>query len=110
MVCDQYSLDQLGVKFEVKLIDCESDTPFDTGDIVSQTIVFYKPDGTKFSKVATLVEDLPDNPGEFLIQYINTTPEESILDLIGSWEYAGAAILTTGDNLQSSQRKIFWVS
>ena len=109
MTCDRYSLDQLGVLFQVKLIDCLSDTPFDVSDVSAVSIVFYKPDGTRFEKPATLVED-PDNLSEFFIQYHNTTPEDSILDLRGAWEYAGAAVLSTSDNLQTSQRKVFWVT
>lgn len=110
MTCNKYSLNQLGVLFQIKLIECTSGTPFDVDDIDTVSIIFYKPDGIRFEKPATLVEDLPDNSGEFFIQYHNTTDEESIFDLIGSWEFAGAAVLTNGDNLEANVRTVFWVS
>jgi len=104
----KFSLDQLGVIFQVKLTDCVTELPSDVSDVVSQTIVFYKPDGTEFSKTASLVAD-PDNAGQFFIQYQNTSPEASILDLLGNWEYAGAVVLNTSDHLQTSERTVFWV-
>lgn len=104
-----FSLDQNGVLFRVKLIDCISDTPFDTDDVDTVSIIFYKHNGESFSKVAELKED-DTTAGEFYITYQNTFPEESILDLRGQWEYSGAAVLkTTSDNLQTSQRQVFWV-
>jgi len=93
----------------VKLINCISSQVVTTANIASQTIEFTKPNGTKFSKDATLVEDLPDNPGEFFIQYRNIPPEISILDLIGDWTYQGAGILIDGSNFRTSERTVFWV-
>ena len=103
-----FSLDQEGVKIKVKVLDCITDTAFEDADIVDQFIVFYKPDGIKFEKQAELVVDT-ENPTESFVQYHNTTPEESIFDLIGPWEYAGKIELVTTDVAQTSQRKVFWV-
>ncbi len=86
-MAEKFTLDQLGTTWKVKLIDCISDQVVTTANIASVSIVFTKSNGVKFSKTATLVEDLPDNPGEFFIQYRNIPLEESILDLIGSWTY-----------------------
>lgn len=105
-----FALDHLGAKFQVKLTDCVSGVNIDTADVVEQFIVFYKPNGTKFEKTATLVEE-PPSSGNFFITYTNTTPEtESILDLIGSWEYAGKVKLNDDDEFQTSQRFVFWVN
>ena len=104
----RFTLDQLGGTFKVKLINCISSEVVTTTNIASQSIVFTKSDGTKFSKDATLEEDT-ENPGEFFIQYRNIPPEISILDLIGHWTYQGAGILIDGSNFRTSERKIMWV-
>ena len=103
-----HALDQLGVKFKVKVLDCVSDTPFDEADIIDEFIVFYKPDGTRFVKQAILIADTL-NPGTSFVQYQNTSPEVSILDLRGSWEFAAEITLTSTDTAQTSQRQVFWV-
>lgn len=104
-----FALDHLGAKFQVKLVDCVSDANIDTADIAEQFIVFYKPDGTRFEKTATLVEE-PAASGDFFITYANTSPETaSILDLIGNWSYAGKVKLNTDDEFQTSERFVFWV-
>lgn len=103
-----HALDQLGVKFKVKVQDCVTDTPFDENDIIDQFIVFYKPNGTRFVKQAVLVAD-PLNAGTSFVQYQNTTPEVSILDLTGFWEYAAQIELNSTDTAQTSQRQVFWV-
>ena len=109
-MADIFSLDQLGVRFTVKLIDCISNMPFDVSDVEpgSTFIRFYKSDGTEFQKSADLIPD-PENVEEEIIEYINLPPEESILDKRGVWEYAGGGELTNGANFQTSQRKVFWV-
>jgi len=103
-----HAIDQLGVKFKVKVNDCLTDTAFPEDDIIDQFIVFYKPDGTRFVKQAVLVAD-PMNIGTSFVQYQNTTPEASILDLIGEWEYAAEITLNSTDTAQTSQRQVFWV-
>ena len=103
-----FTLNQLTVPYEVKLINCISDTPFDVSQIDTVSIVFTKYDGTVFSKPATLITD-PQVPADKLIQYRNLPPEESILDLIGSWTYAGAGVLTDGGSFRTSEKKVFWV-
>jgi len=104
-----FTLNQLGTTWKVKLINCISDQVVTTANIDTQSIVFTKPNGIKIEKVATLEEDLPDNPGEFFIQYRNIPPEESILDLLGDWTYQGAGVLIDGSNFRTSERKIIWV-
>lgn len=105
-----FALNHLGVGFQVKLTDCVDDTNFDVSSVVEQFIVFYKPDGTRFEKTATLEEE-PAASGDFFITYTNTIPEtESILDLIGNWEYAGKVKLNNNNEFQTSERFVFWVS
>ena len=105
-----FALNHFGAKFQVKLTDCVDDSNFDTSDVAEQFIVFYKPDGTRFEKTATLVED-PPSSGDFFITYTNTAPEtESILDLIGNWNYAGKVKLNTNDEFSTSEKFVFWVS
>lgn len=109
-----FDLNHLGAKFQVKLTDCVDDSDIDVSDVIEQFIVFYKPDGTSFEKVATLIEE-PAASGDFFITYINGndgTPveTESILDLIGNWSYAGKVKLDNDDTFQTSERSIFWVS
>ena len=104
-----FALNHLGAKFQVKLVDCVTDNNINTSDVAEQFIVFYKPDGTRFEKTATLVEE-PLASGNFFITYTNTNPEtESILDLIGNWQYAGKVKLNSDDEFQTSQRFVFWV-
>ncbi len=105
-----FSLDHLGAKFQVKLTDCVSDENINISLVVEQFIVFYKPDGTRFEKTATLIEE-PVASDDFFITYTNTDPEtESILNLVGKWEFAGKVKLNTDDQFQTSQRFVFWVS
>lgn len=104
-----FALNHFGAKFQVKLTDCVSGVDIDTSDVAEQFIVFYKPDGTRFEKTATLVEE-PASSGFFFITYTNTDPEtESILDLVGNWEYAGKVKLNNNDEFQTSDRFLFWV-
>lgn len=103
-----HALDQLGVKFKVKVQDCVTDTVFDADDIIDQRIVFYKPNGIRFEKQAVLVVDTLA-PTEKFVQYQNTSPEASILDLRGNWEFAAEITLTSTDIAQTSQRAVFWV-
>lgn len=98
-----------GGRFLAKIIDCQAVQPFNLTDVVDQFIVFYKSDGTRFEKQGIIIEDLPDNPGEFFIQYVNDLPEESILDLRGKWEYTGKVELNTGDFAEASTTIVFWV-
>jgi len=108
MMAVTFSLDQEGATWKVKVINCITDTVFDKNDIINQKIIFYKPDGTRFEKDAVLVVDTL-NPTESFIQYQNTSPEESILDLVGSWQYTGEIELSSTDVAQLSQRAQFWV-
>lgn len=103
-----FTLGQLTTTWEVKLINCISDTPFNVDNIDTVAIAFKKSDGTKFSKDGDLIVD-PENPTEKLIQYRNIPPEISILDLLGNWSYSGAGVLNDGGNFRTSQKKIFWV-
>jgi len=104
-----FALNHFGAQFQVKLLDCISDTDFDIVDVAEQFIVFYKPDGTRFEKTATLVEN-PPSSANFFITYTNTDPEtESILDLVANWEYAGKVKLNNNDEFQTSERFVFWV-
>ena len=105
MTATQFTLNQLGVTFSVKLFDCESDSEFSTANIDTVSIVFTKSDGTQFSKNGALVED-GSNPGTFFIEYRNLPPEESILDLLKNWTYQGAGVLIDGSNFKTSERKI----
>lgn len=105
-----FALNHLGAKFQVKLTDCTDDSNINTADVVEQFIVFRKPNGVTFEKIAELIED-PPSSGEFFITYTNTTPEvQSILDLRDNWEYAGKVKLSNNDSFQTSQRFVFWVS
>lgn len=103
-----FTFGQLTTTWEVKLINCISDTPFDVSQIDTVSIVFTKNDGIVFSKDATLITD-PQVPADKLIQYRNLPPELSILDLTGSWTYAGAGVLLDGGNFRTSEKKVFWV-
>ena len=95
-----FSLNDLGRVFDFILPS--TITP---EDVISQKIIFYKPDGTRFKKNATIVLDV--------ITYDNSSPDESILDVRGTWEYTAQVVL---DNVpdpdyvfEVPQRKIFWV-
>ncbi len=104
-----FALDHLGAKFQVKLVDCVDDSNIDVSNVTEQFIVFRKSDGTNFEKTAILVEE-PAASGNFFITYTNTDPEtQSILDLIGNWEYAGKVKLSNDDEFQTSERFVFWV-
>ena len=95
------ALNQEGVLFQVKVIDCVTDSTIDTNSFQSQRIVFYKPDGIRFEKDAVI-------DGEF-IQFQQPAGEESILDLIGSWQYSGEVTLQNTNVVETSQRFNFWV-
>ena len=103
-----HKLNQEGVKFRVKVIDCLVNTAFDRNDITDQKMIFYKPNGTRFEKQAALVVDTV-TPTESYVQYLNTSPEASILDLKGEWEYAAEITLVSTDTTETSQAQVFWV-
>ena len=109
MMAIRFSLNQMGALFKVKVTDCTQGTAINPANITDQKIVFYKPDGTRFEKTAVLVVD-PQNPTESFVQYQNTTPEESILDLIDRWEYNAEITLIPGNTVETSQRRVFWVT
>jgi len=105
-----FALDHLGAQFQVKLLDCITDTDFNTATVTDQFIIFYKPDGTSFEKTALLIEN-PIDSGVFFITYTNTTPETiSILDLVGKWEFVAKVKLNNDDEFETSARFVFWVS
>ncbi len=95
------ALNQEGVLFQVKVIDCVTDSTIDTNSFQSQRIVFYKPDGTRFEEDAVI-------NGEF-IEFQQPSGEDSILDLIGSWQYSAEVTLQNTNVVETSQRFNFWV-
>ena len=103
------SLNDDDVKFQVKVTDCTTDTAFDVDDIEEDVfMIFYKPDGTKITKDASLIVD-PETPTESFVTYQNT--EGSIFDMRGSWQYAAKiTLITTNGSAQTSQRRVFWVT
>jgi len=103
-----FTLNQEGTLFKVKVTDCTSDTAITDTNISDQKIVFYKPDGTRFEKTAVLVVD-PQTPSESFVQYQDPTGT-TILDQIGSWEYDAEITLIPGNIVETSQRRVFWVS
>ena len=108
MVATKFALNFLGARFRVKLVDCLTGLNVNVASVVSQKIVFYRPDGTDFAEVATLVED-PISSGDFFINFLNTTPQKSVLDQVGDWEFAGRVTLASGDSFDSAERFVFWV-
>ena len=103
-----FSVNDLGIAFRSKLINCIDDSDFDVSTITSSYIVFYKPDGIKFSKAAIL-EEVPVGSGEYDVTYHNDSPEKSILDISGPWEYTARIITSTKKEFESTQRELFWV-
>ncbi len=95
-----YSLNDLG-----RVFDCTLPSTITPGEVLSQKIIFYKPDGTRFEKVATRASDV--------ITYDNSSPDETILDARGDWEYTAQVELanapTPDDTFEVPQRNIFWV-
>jgi len=102
----KFALYAEGTIFKVKVTDCTNGKAFDRKQIESQKIVFYKQDGTRFTEDAELVED-PENPSESYIEFQDTG--ESILDQIGSWQYAGEITTVNELTAQTSERFSFWV-
>ncbi len=102
-----FTLNQEGAVFKVKVSDCTSNTAIDQANISDQRIIFYKPDGTRIEKAATLVVD-PQIPAEAFVQYQEPTGT-TILDQIGDWEYDAEITLIPGNDVETSQRRVFWV-
>lgn len=102
-----FALDSLGAKFSVKVTDCTGGVVPPAANVSDQKIIFYKPDGIKIEKDATLIVN---SQTDYTIEYQNISPEASILDLVGNWEYAGKIKLVTDDTFQTSERFVFWVS
>ena len=74
-------------------------------------------DGTKFTYLlGTVGNTTPETSGsvttqgEKLVTYQNTSPEASILDTIGRWEFAAKIKLTDDDEFPTRDRGVFWVS
>jgi len=61
----QFSLNQSGVTFAVKLTDCNNDSIRNISNIADQKIGFIKPNGLQIDKQATLVAD-PENPSQII--------------------------------------------
>jgi len=95
-----FSLNDLGRVFDFTL-----PATITLGDVLSEKIIFYKPDGTRFEKVATRAADV--------VTYDNSSPDESILDVIGDWSYTAQVVLTNAqtpnDVFEVPERNIFWV-
>ena len=103
-----FALNHFGAEWQVKLQDCMDNIDFDVKDVTSQKIIFYKPNGIKLEKPATMETDVLTN--EKYVTYGNTTPEiESILDYVGKWQFAAQVTLSDNDRFETSQRSIFWV-
>ena len=98
-----FRLNDSGIAFQVKLTDCIDESEFDMNSINEQYIIFTKPDGVKLEKSASIYEDPQD--GSLIIYTIPI--DESILDLIGPWAYAGRIITIDGAFTTSSS--LFWV-
>lgn len=109
MTSPKFSLDQQDGQWKVKLTDCQTDEIYSLDDVDEVFITFYKPNGVTFTVSAVLIEDLPDNPGEFNIVYTNSAPDDSILDYIGFWQYTGSFTLIDSANIATSQRANFRV-
>jgi len=84
-------------------------------DVTNKPITIV--DGTKFTyllgTVGNVAAEIVGNvttQGEKLVTYQNTSPEASILDQVGKWEFAGKVDLTNNDEFPTSDRAIFWVS
>jgi len=106
-----FALNHFGATFQVKLVDCVSNANIDQNDFEDQFIIFYKPDGTRFEKTAQLVE-FPPSTGNFFVTYTNSdlVDTESILDLIGKWEYSAKVTINSNtDEFETSERFVFWV-
>lgn len=101
-----FALDSLGAKFSVKVTDCTGGIVPPAANVSDQKIIFYKPNGIKIEKDAILVVN---SQTDYTIEYQNISPEASILDLVGNWEYAGKIKLVTDDTFQTSERFVFWV-
>ena len=95
-----YSLNDLGRVFDFTLPS--TITP---GDVLSQKIIFYKPNGTRFEKTATRSTEV--------VIYDNSSPDTTILDLRGTWEFTAQVVLanvpTPDDVFEVPERNIFWV-
>jgi len=92
-----FSLNDLGRVFNFTLPS--TITP---ADVVSQKIIFYKPDRTRFEKIATRAAAI--------VTYDNSAPDTTILDERGNWEFTAQVVLTgDSDILEVPQKDIFWV-
>ena len=103
-MANTFSLDQQAVKFKIKVTDCTDDSNFDVSSVSSQKMIFYKPNGTVLTKTATLVEI----SGESFVQYTNSN-SDSILDLVGEWEWQAQLIFSSGDIAGTSEKEVGWV-
>lgn len=110
-MAEEYTLDQTGTTWKVKLINCVSGSVVTTTNIDTVSIVFTRSNGSTFSKDADLVEDT-QNEGTFFIEYRNLGSEESIFngdDDLGLWTYAGGGVLIDDSTFRTSEKTIFWV-
>ena len=98
-----FSLNDLGRVFDFTLP--ATITP---GDVLSQKIIFYKPNQLRLDKQAVLVEDT-ENPGEFFVQFQGEIPS-FLDDKTSNWEYAAEIQLISNAIVQTSQREVFWVT
>ena len=72
-----------------KLTDCGTGAVVSYTNVISQEIIFVRPDGTSFSKPAVI-------NGEF-IEYVNKgDAEASIIDQVGPWEILAKVTTTAG--------------
>jgi len=94
---------------EIVSIVGDTTTDFDVDDVPLSII-----DGTTFSyNLGTVGSTTPDTgtattQGEFLITFINTTPETTpLLDLVGSWQFFAKVKQNDGGEFATSQAVIF---
>jgi len=96
-----HSLNDLGAVFNFVLLP-----PIVPEEVKAPKIIFYKPDGTRFEKVATR--------NDVNVTYDNSSPDTTILDARGSWEYTAQVGFdntpTPDDVFELLPRIIFWVT
>ncbi len=102
----RYKKGDIGIQFASSLKNCADDSNF-TKTLENQWIVFYKPNGVRVEKEASVeVIDSDD-----VIVYLNDT-EPSILDVTGAWEYAPKikyVVSGKTKTIESAQSVLFWV-
>ena len=111
----RYAFGQKDVEFTgflSNISDRANPVPVDLLNSIEAFVIFTRPDGTKVTKTARIIDDNADlRDGANIIWQDNDPDEPSVFDQRGNdWEYTVAVKFSNNKYIESPEREVFSVS